>query len=82
MEFSVGFMSSILRVRDNTMTTEHRRILLDATRSIQMMLARDEIGMPQMSPEVVEIHKRHLTNLKSLLQYDLNQPDFKLEIDE
>lgn len=64
------------------MTNEHRRILLDATRSIQMMLVRDEMGMPQMSPEVIEIHKKHLTDLKRLLQYDLNQPDFKLEIDE
>lgn len=81
MDFSVGFTSSILRVRDNIMTNEHRRILLDATRSIQIMLVRNEMSMPPMTPEVVEIHKKHLTNLTKLLQYDLNQTNFKLEID-
>jgi len=62
------------------MTQTHRQILLDAARSIQMLLARNSARMEAMSPEVVKIHEQHLTNLKTLLQYDLTEPNFQLEI--
>lgn len=63
------------------MTVEHRKILLDAARSIKMMLARDEMGMQKMTPEVVANHRKNLTELTNLLQCDLNEPDFKLELE-
>lgn len=63
------------------MKQQHRQILLDAARSIAMMVSRDESHMPPMSQETLEIHRKHLTNLENLLQCDLTEPNFKLEIE-
>lgn len=45
-----------------------RQILLDAERSIQMLLARDSIGMGKLPESVRLIHESHLQNLKTLLE--------------
>lgn len=61
------------------MRQQHRQVLLDAARSIAMMISRDELRMPPMTQETLKIHRKHLTNLRELIQYDLREPNFNLE---